>query len=220
MVNPEIIGDIEYKVIDSEEDWLLARRYHHDAYVRAPRIPLEPSSTGMIEDPYVESSDYLGAFRVSGTSVGKGGDIVAVLRMIPCSNLGLPALKEYELYPEYISYVNRLNLSRVLELSSFASKGRDISNGLFRLARRYSDARGDTHWFASLHQRTFELFSKYFHFGFSRIGNQSLYMGETAPYVLDLTYQKEFFAHEFPELYMFYYGDTPITVTEALELTS
>lgn len=204
---PERVGSLLYKVVDDERLLLAARRVHHDAYLRAPRITTiaEPLPGGVIDDPYVGRSIYLVGLKDEHSR--RAENIHATLRLIPHAGDGLPALVHYRLRPWFRKQLGQFDLVHSCELSSFVSRGVEASRGLFRFAWRCSAVRGDTHWFACLHERTAEWFTRRFDFRFRKIGEKGEYMGETAPYVLVLDEQAEYFRDSRPEEYRYYVLD-------------
>lgn len=203
---PEQIGPFICKIAVSSKEIKLGRKLHHDGYLKVGYIS-RPSPTGMIEDPYVESSDFIIA--ILPNDDGRGcisGEIVGVVRIIKDSNAGYPLLNEFELYPRSKDRIKKLDFARVVEISSLSVKpGYGAAKALYRYAWQYSKARGDLYWLAAIDRDLFDVFRKRFHFYFDRIGRDKLYLGSiTVPAMLDCIKQKELMYKHAPGLASFY----------------
>jgi hypothetical protein len=204
---PEIIGNVLYKKAETAEEILLARRLHHDGYLRVGYIS-KPTPTGTIDDGYHKFSDHLIAICLNNTnhSAPKRGEIVGVIRAVKYSQLGFPVINEFKLYPEVKKLLEVVDMNYVIEVGAlFAKPGYFVAKGLYRAIWQYSKIRGDRYWLAAIDKRLFNIFIKRYHFYFDQIGPEKFYLGSVSvPAILDCRRQKILMYQNAPELAAFY----------------
>ena len=207
----EIIGNVLYKKAETEKEIFLARKLHHDGYLRVGYIS-EPTPTGTIDDGYHEFSDYLIAihlndFNNSNSEKGfNSGEIVGVIRAVKYSQLGFSVINEFKLYPEVKKLLEVVDMNYVIEVGAlFAKPGYFVAKGLYRAIWQYSKIRGDRYWLAAIDKRLFNIFIKRSHFYFDQIGPEKFYLGSVSvPAILDCRRQKILMYQNAPELAAFY----------------
>ncbi len=206
---PERIGDLVYKMADTPEELLEAKRLHHDVYLRKDYID-NPYPNGIIEDQYAPHSDYITAIYLPDDENDEyRGKIVGVMRMIRHSEAGLPALNNFDIFPDFRQRLSGNELQKTVELSALAVRGQfNVAKGLYRFAIQYSDFMGDVYWLAVLDERLAKAYIRRFKFFFEKIGKPKFYIGdETTPYIMSRKFQREMMPEESPELAEFLYSE-------------
>jgi len=203
---PEVIGNILYKKAETEEEIFLARRLHHDGYLRVGYIS-KPTPTRTIDDGYHKFSDYIIAVYLNGSNENaRSGEVVGVIRAVKNSPLGFPVLNEFKIYLPFREWLRNVDKNRIIEVGAlFTKPGYSVARGLYRAMWQYSKARGDKYWLAAIDKRLFRVFTQRAHFYFDQIGLERLYLGSiTIPAVLDCRKQKVLMYQHAPELAAFY----------------
>jgi len=187
---PEKIGPLVYKLANTEEEINIARRIHHDGYLRVGYIS-GATPTGMVEDGYHPYSDYIIAILMNGKSKRKG-EVVGVMRIIKNSPLGYPTLNEFEISKRAKDWISSIDPESIIEVGSlFVKPGYSAAKGLYRYAWQYSKIRRDTLWLACIDKTLFEVLKRRYQFYFKRIGREQFYLGSvTVPAMLDCGRQR------------------------------
>lgn len=206
---PEKIGDILYKIAETEQELHDAKRLHHDVYLEKGYID-EAYPGGIIEDQYAAHSDYIIAiYNPDDSSEENHGLIVGVMRMIKFSEAGLPSINSFSIDDYFMKRLSLSEMEKTVELSALAVKRPyNVAKGLYRFAIQYSDLRGDINWIAVLDERLAKAYISRFKFFFEKIGESKFYMGDiTTPYIMSRKFQREMMPKEAPELAEFFYSE-------------
>lgn len=192
--------EVDVRILDSDNLLLAGRRLHAWRYLEAGYVAkLDPG--GVIDDPWVDVSTYLGAF--DGHE-----DMVGVVRVIPNTDRGLPVTEDFELSALGQAHLARVPQSTLAEVSALAVKADEtasrsgyVAGALYRAAVQYSVvARGHTHWVAALDVRVKRHLIRRHGFLFEDLGPARTYLGsDTVPAILDLLGQIRHFALTAPE---------------------
>lgn len=205
---PERIGDMIYKIAETPQELHEAMRLHHDVYLNK-RFIESPYPKGIIDDQYAPHSDYIVAIYFPKEEDSDKGKIVGVMRMIRYSEVGLPALNNFEIFPYFEERLREAELEKTVELSALAVRGQfNVAKGLYRFAIQYSDLMGDINWIAVLDERLAKAYIRRFKFFFEKMGEPKFYMGDiTIPYIMSRKFQREMMPEEAPEFAEFLYSE-------------
>ena len=189
------MSPVTVRLLDEPCEILAARRLHGRRYLEAGYVD-RLDRGGVIDDPFVEVSDYFGA-------VGEDGQVVGVARLIPGARCELPVRDEFALHDHGRAALDAVPAHRVAEISALAvarncgaSKGSEVSKALYRAMYQHSlIVAGYTHWVAAIDVRVARHLVRRHGFLFENIGASRHYLGsETAPVLLDLYAQMRHFA--------------------------
>lgn len=189
------MSPVTVRLLDDQHEILAARRLHGCRYLEAGYVD-RLDEGGVIDDPFVEISDYFGAIR-------EDGEVLGVARLIPGARTELPVRDEFELHDLGRAALDAVPTSRVAEVSALAVargcgafKGGEVSKALYRAMYQYSlIVAGYTHWVAAIDVRVARHLVRSHGFLFENIGASRLYLGsETAPVILDLYAQMRHYA--------------------------
>ena len=187
---PEQIGPLVYKLAETDQEIEIARRLHHDVYLRVGYIE-EPVPSGMIEDGYHPYSDYVIAILENGRPKRRG-EVVGVMRIIKNSELSYPTLNEFMVLKKVKNWIDSIDQEGIIEVGSLCVKpGYSAAKGLYRYAWQYSKIRRDTLWLACIDKTLFEVLKRRYQFYFKKIGREQFYLGSvTVPAMLDCGRQR------------------------------
>lgn len=189
------MSPVTVRLLDDATELLAARRLHASRYLDAGYVD-RLDAGGVIDDPYVEASDYFGALSADG-------EVLGVARLIPAARNGLPVRDEFELHDEGRAALDAVPPERVAEVSALAVArgcgaftGGEVSKSLYRAMYQYSlILAGYTHWVAAIDVRVARHLVRSHGFLFEGIGASRRYLGsETAPVILDLYAQMRHYA--------------------------
>ncbi len=168
---------------------LRARRLHGRRYLEVGFVDhLDPG--GVIDDPYVEVSDYFGAYDASERLLG-------VYRMIPATRAKLPILTDFELDDDGRRLFDSLAPHQVAEMSALAvaradcAQSGEVARGIYRSFFHHAlvEARY-THVAAALDARVARVNERRYGSTFAPVGPGRYYMGSfTIPMVFDVLAQ-------------------------------
>lgn len=188
------------RLLESEADLLRGRRLHAQRYLEAGFVD-RLDEGGLINDPWVTVSTYLGAFDATDRIVG-------VVRLIPSTVRGLPVTDDFELSDAGRRQLADVPQHALAEISALAVRSGQtaarsgyVAGALYRAAVQHSVVVcGHTHWVAALDVRVKRHLIRRHGFLFEDLGPSRRYLGsETVPAVLDLLGQVRHFALTAPE---------------------
>lgn len=183
------MSPVTVRLLHDQAEILAARRLHGRRYLEVGFVDqLDPG--GVIDDHYVEVSDYFGAFDESGAILG-------VFRMIPADRAALPILRDFELDDAGRRLFESIDPSEVAEMSALAveragcTQSGDVARALYRAFFQYSLVEaGYTHVAAALDARVAKANARRYGSTFVPIGRSRFYMGsKTIPMVFDVLSQ-------------------------------
>jgi len=190
---------IQFRRVQTENEKLAMYRLRYDVYCHEQKfVNADDCPNGLEIDEYDEHSAHF-------IAIGEEG-IIATVRLIESSPIGLPIEKFFELeHPStgpndsnVYSEVSRLIVHPLFRESSLYFIG-----GLFLALYDYSRKVGITHWYAVLEEFMFETFTSY-GFLLQRIGPPDYCLGRThSPFVLPLEDGINHIARQKPDLVEF-----------------
>lgn len=180
------MGDLVVQMVDDPGDILRARRLHGARYLDAGFVATLDAG-GVIDDEFVELSDYFAAFDESGAIVG-------TFRLIPAAKAQLPILTDFELDAEAAELFAFLEPWALAEMSALAvarssrARGGEVARELYRAVFHHSlVVAGYSHVAAVMDVRVARHIARLHGSHFTPVGPSRHYMGSpTVPMVLDL----------------------------------
>lgn len=183
------MSPVTVRLLRDRAEILRARRLHGRRYLEVGFVDCLDAG-GVIDDPYVEVSDYFGAFDAAETLVG-------VYRMIPATRAALPIFTDFELDEDGRRLFERLAPHQVAEMSALAvdrascARSGEIARAMYRSFFHHALVEaGYTHIAAVLDARVARVNARRYGSTFTAVGPAQFYMGsQTIPMVLDVLAQ-------------------------------
>ena len=204
---PTVPG-LDVRPVDNPAELSAARRLHAQCYLAAGYVQeSELDASGLVEDPWVDFSDYFVAVEEETQ------EVVGTCRMIRPSVRGFPSFQRFEPSAEALTIFRTLDPTLCVEISALATPRQGLQNmaisaALYGLVWRESVRGKRAYMLAVMDDRLLRIMRRWFQFPFEPIGEPHDYMGaRTTPVAMYVPRTIEHLQVENPDALRFFSGE-------------